>query len=433
MSVPLDRLYNFLDSISGHELIIYGWYPHGSKKLQNLKPLQPLEKSWRKLKTQPVLVFHDQEPLDYDFIQWQLEEEFFDISKGYPDFSLLSTPAMQQFLKKMHLRSLMMYSGFFDLSLIVHSEKNSAEVKKYEQNNFVPVYYWSHAIIAQDWFRFAEHDRLLKVKSNNLKTFLIYNRAWEGTREYRLKFAEQLVNTDLHQDCITSFSDVDNHLHYSQHIFKNTDFKINRLDLEKILPKNVHSSEASADYNTQDYQNSIIEVVLETLFDDTRHHLTEKILRPIACGHPFILMSTPGSLQYLKDYGFKTFNGIIDETYDCIQNPEQRLQFIINEMQRISNLSNDQKNQLRENLHLICEHNQKLFFSENFQTHVITEFKQNLDFAVKKVKSGSIGNVWKKIRSIFKEQHPGCVYQSVHQDSDDLEWAYKWIESHTKS
>jgi hypothetical protein len=69
--------------------------------------------------------------------------------------------------------------------------------------------------------------------------------------------------------------------------------------------------------------------VLETLFDDHRWHLTEKSLRPIACGKPFVLMATPGSLQYLRQYGFKTFDGLIDETYDSIQNPKQRLQAVL--------------------------------------------------------------------------------------------------------
>jgi hypothetical protein len=47
--------------------------------------------------------------------------------------------------------------------------------------------------------------------------------------------------------------------------------------------------------------------VAETVFD-TRIHLTEKTLRPIACGHPFILAAGPGSLKYLQTYGFRTFS-----------------------------------------------------------------------------------------------------------------------------
>ena len=54
------------------------------------------------------------------------------------------------------------------------------------------------------------------------------------------------------------------------------------------------SSLASADFDIEDYNNTDIEVVLETLFDDTRWHLTEKALRPIACGQPFMFAATQG-------------------------------------------------------------------------------------------------------------------------------------------
>ena len=86
--------------------------------------------------------------------------------------------------------------------------------------------------------------------------------------------------------------------------------------------------------------------MLETLFDDTRWHLTEKSLRPSACGKPFMLAATAGSLQYLRSYGFKTFSGLIDESYDLIVEPHLRLQSIAQEMQRISQLSPNKKYKL---------------------------------------------------------------------------------------
>ena len=66
-----------------------------------------------------------------------------------------------------------------------------------------------------------------------------------------------------------------------------------------------------------------MEIVLETLFDDQRIHLTEKVLRPLACGQPFILAATTGSLEYLKSYGFKTFDSLWDESYDQLEGPER--------------------------------------------------------------------------------------------------------------
>jgi hypothetical protein len=155
--------------------------------------------------------------LDYDFYQACIEQEFCNIVKTWPEYSLLSLPEMQKFYKKLHFKSLLV-KNFYDLTLLVHSEKNSYQVEKYMQNNFVPVYYWSHAVIARDWFRFAQHDPLINTDFKITdKTFLIYNRAWSGSREYRLKFAEQLVTTNLYQNCITSFSEFDGEVQYSEH------------------------------------------------------------------------------------------------------------------------------------------------------------------------------------------------------------------------
>jgi hypothetical protein len=67
MSIPLDQLYNFLDGISSHDLLIYRWYPHGSKKLEHLTRLDDKHrKNFVQRSTSPVVICHDQEPLDLD-------------------------------------------------------------------------------------------------------------------------------------------------------------------------------------------------------------------------------------------------------------------------------------------------------------------------------------------------------------------------------
>jgi hypothetical protein len=426
MSVPLDRLYNFLDDISNHALLIYGWKPHGSKKLQDLVPWRPLPQEWQSKKIQPLLIFHDQEPLDYEFSQGCVEQEFHSITTKWQDAELLSLPEMQKFYKKLHFRSVL-EQPFYDLTLLVHSEKNSPEVEKYKQNNFVPVYYWCHAAVARDWFRFAQHDQQLTHKSSDAKLFLIYNRAWSGTREYRLKFAEQLVTSGLYQHCITSFSEYDGSANYRDHVFLNSAFELEHKNLENTLPRNTCDSSASADYTRADYQNSQIEVVLETLFDDSRNHLTEKSLRPIACGQPFILASTPGSLKYLREYGFQTFDGYIDESYDCIQDPGKRLHAITQEMQRISRLPAKSKQHLMSGMQSAVTHNRQLFFSADFHRRVFDEFKQNLDQAVDTVKTGPVGNIWGQGRNIAQAHYPELFVKLTHQDPGDLNWARQWL------
>jgi hypothetical protein len=384
MSVPLDRLYNFLNDLCNHyDLVIYGFFPNGSRKLQDIKMLCDTHgSSWIKSMTTPCLIFHDQEPLNYNLYS---KKDFKDFVDAQPGYHPSENPKI--LIANMHLRACLRSPlGAYDQVLLCHSEQNSKELELYEHNGFIGVYYWSHALISHDWFRYASLDPKLITNFENIAhDFLIYNRAWSGTREYRLMFAELLVDHDLLPNCLMTFSEFDNQVCYTQHKFSNKDFAIRRDDLHKLYPPNVHNSDASADYNSKDYANTAIEVVLETLFDDTRHHLTEKTLRPIACGRPFILTATPGSLQYLKRYGFQTFHGLIDETYDTIQNPQQRLNAIAQEMKRISCLEHSEKKALWIKLYAIAKHNQELFFSDLWHNSIVNEFKCNLDLAFKQL------------------------------------------------
>jgi hypothetical protein len=428
MSVPLDRLYNFLHDLCKHDIIIYGFKPYGSKKLSDLSFLLTDSVSWLYGHTTPAIIFHDQEPLQFDLYSKN------DITAEASErFKQNAHPEMLAQLSQMHIRGVTqtLYSGY-DLMMLCHSEKNSPEVEKYQAVGFVPVYYWSHALIARDWLRFAEHDPVLQHK--NIQTdFLIYNRAWSGTREYRLKFAELLCANNLTAHCKTSFNPVDSDTHYQDHKYQNANFKISTA-LESYLPLNTHSSAASADYNHNDYASAGIEVVLETLFDDQRNHLTEKILRPIACGVPFIAVATPGSLAYLKDYGFKTFSPIINEDYDQETNSSKRLHMIIAEMNRIAKLDRADKTLLWKKLYEIADYNKKWFFSSNFHDMVVDEYQHNLNQAIDIMNQNRTGMWYKKLGEIASlNPEMGKYYNNVkpgrtQQDIDDF---YKWINQNS--
>ena len=193
-------------------------------------------------------------------------------------------------------------------------------------------------------------------------------------------FTEQLVNQQLLDNTQICFNPVD-HQHYTQHVFKNKSLQITNFTLEQHLQPTSAAATASADYVSKDYVETGIEVVLETLFDDTRWHLTEKTLRPIACGKPFILAATPGSLQYLRNYGFETFAELIDESYDAITNSRDRLDAIVQEMKRIAALDTAAKQVLYTKLHAIAERNKQRFFNGLFD-QVMNEYKTNLDQAM---------------------------------------------------
>lgn len=288
-------------------------------------------------------------------------------------------------------------ANIYDKCLLLHSEKQSANVQLYKDNNFIPVYYWAHGLIALDWFRYAQHITI--EPSSAQKHFLIYNRAWAGTREYRIKFTELLQKNKLASICQTSFNPIDpeNNCHFFNHVFANTSFIPETID--DVFPETAMTSSSSADFVIEDYANTKIEVVLETLFDDTRIHLTEKTLRPIACGQPFILASTANSLKYLREYGFKTFDSVIDESYDDEQNPVKRLELIIATMKDISLWEHDSVNWNK--LNQIADYNRQHFFSNNFFNLLVSELKSNLQTAFDQLEDTNTGKNFIEIRKLY--------------------------------
>lgn len=370
MSIPLDRLYHYVQDIAeqvyGEHVLIYRFTPHGSKKIEDLEELIPI-KSVADFVIRPQIYCYDQEPLDYDFYQ-------------NSNYSISAADHLEQYnteLKLFHGYNLRTRPrNIYDKCLLLHSEQKSKDVEKYSKSHFIPVYYWSHALIALDWFRYAKCVNIKPAESQ--KQFLIYNRAWAGAREYRLKFTELLQKNNLADHCQTTFNntDPDSNISYTDHVFKNLNFK-SEIDPTMFPITNAPSS-SSADFTLEDYAKTKFEVVLETLFDDSKIQLTEKILRPIACGHPFILASTPGSLEYLKNYGFKTFDGIINEEYDNEQDPVKRLNLIIIEMKKITNWLSDEKISNWNKINEITQYNKKHFFSDEFFKLIVNELKNNL-------------------------------------------------------
>jgi len=373
MNIPVDRLYQYIENIAqeiyGGSVIIYRFWPHGSKNINNLVPLCDDYFRWYEKHISPAVWCNDQEPLNHEFYN--------NHDKIYDNLWL---SIVKSFNLCYTAKNLNHQPSMFEKGLLLHSEKRSKNLKKYQlDNELIPVYYWSHAVIARDWFRYAEHTSFQKCTK---KTFLIYNRAWSGTREYRLRFLDLLINHNLIDQCQTNINPIDPELniHYTNHNFSNPSWKPTNI-LENFLLPTTAGAASSADFVDADYQATNIEVVLETLFDDDRLHLTEKSLRPIACAHPFILTGTYGSLEYLRSYGFKTFDTVWDESYDQILDPKERLKAIVDLMQQISTWDEFTKNNKLLQAQEIANHNQQWFFSQTFFDLVIDELKTNLTVA----------------------------------------------------
>jgi hypothetical protein len=76
---------------------------------------------------------------------------------------------------------------------------------------------------------------------------------------------------------------------------------------------------------------------------------TEKTLKPLLCGRPIIIAGNPGSLAQLRRLGFRTFGGVIDEGYDSITDPQERLAAVFDEVGRLLGLPDvDWKRAMRD-------------------------------------------------------------------------------------
>lgn len=421
MSVPIDRLYNFIEDIAedtyGDSIIIYRFYPHGSRKLQDLKWLKSYDFDWKRLKLTPELFCNDQEPLNFDLYE-NVSQELIDQLRYEQFYKDIQAHGIQIPRKNFRVKTM----SIWDSALLLHSEKRSNEIEKYQRCDFIPVYYWSHAIIARDWYRYAQH--VQKQKHTN-KTFLIYSRGWTGTREYRLKFLESLIRANLHDQCQISIQPQDPHTgqHYQQHSFSNPDWQCHTRLEHYFATKQNLSSDLSADFDLDDYLTTEIEIVLETLFDDSRLHLTEKILRPIALGQPFLLAATHGSLAYLRDYGFKTFSSVWSEDYDQQKNPQQRLNMLIDVMKTIAGWTADERKKYLEQANQIAKFNKERFFSRDFFEQVVGELKTNLGLAFESLEKNNTCNEYLDLRNQMyanKQLWDSFSQMRSQQDADQV-------------
>lgn len=225
--------------------------------------------------------------------------------------------------------------------------------------------------------------KTIEFKPKNEKFhFLSYNR---NPRRHRLMFLSKLLQRDLLNYGKVSCNkfDINNFAHENWYdLIKNLHEHV-----PIIIDKPLEINWAN-DMTLNDYEETFMSVVTETLVDKNTLFISEKIWKPIALGHPFIILGNKGSLKYLKENGFKTFDKWFDESYDDSENLEEKIEIITNTIDHIKNKTVDELIQIREEMKEICEHNRNRFIK-------MVEDKYTFD--------GEFGNGLKEIQLIIYE------------------------------
>ena len=104
------------------------------------------------------------------------------------------------------------------------------------------------------------------------------------------------------------------------------------------------------------YADTYFSLITETVFEYPYSFRTEKIWKPIAIGHPFVVASNRGYYQDLHNLGFKTFGNLIDESFDSIDNNQDRIERIA---QIVEDLCQQDLTSFAEECYNICKYNQQ--------------------------------------------------------------------------
>jgi hypothetical protein len=104
------------------------------------------------------------------------------------------------------------------------------------------------------------------------------------------------------------------------------------------------------------YIDTYFSLVTETVFEYPYSFRTEKIWKPIAMGHPFVVAANHGYYRDLRNLGFQTFSHVIDESFDLIENNQKRIEKIA---AVVEDLCRSDLAQLQSQCYNVCKYNQQ--------------------------------------------------------------------------
>jgi hypothetical protein len=257
----------------------------------------------------------------------------------------------------------------FNSKNIIYLSSNYFVEKELRNENVVSIYYnhWQFNIP-----RLIQAAKVVEENKNNIltkqikeKKFLCFNRT---TRPHRSNLVNRLLKLGLNKNSIVTYAGV-NSTPGSFFPYKELDGKMpltyDMSDTTSIIP-----GQSFININTEAHSKCYFNVVTESFFNTPNNMLyyNEKTFKPIQCLQPFILVGQCFGLKNLKEMGYQTFHPFINESYDEKITSQDRMNAILNEIERLYNMTNEQLSDMLYELYPILLHNynQHMFLTQSY-------------------------------------------------------------------
>lgn len=250
-------------------------------------------------------------------------------------------------------------------------------------------YYFFHGWACLDWYR-GYHRTFLFTHFQHkkpTKTFMSPNRIVGGERDHRVLFIYHVLQKNLQNNHISAPNicpyenvNIDEIASKYCNIYSNISQVFHDSDLPWLF-RGEQSQQMTSCWlgNFAEANDSMIYVPTETVYFGQRTHITEKTFKAIALGMPFVPIAAAGSLEYLREYGFQTFNDIWDESYDENTNDIARLEQVTDLLSDIDQLSEQERKQIYRHCLPVIEHNWNHFYHGGLERLLWQELEHMLN------------------------------------------------------
>ena len=326
--------------------------------------------------------FHDQEPVDLELYKL-LFDKVAEIGAEGLGWVLVGNKYIQQFETPEH-------PGH-----VIVSERGDHVNQLCNKYNWTPHYYFYHGWACLDWFRGYDRTFLIPRAQDRspTRTFMSPNRIVAGKRDHRVLFLYHIFKQGLEHNhisaprvCQYEHVDISIIAQKYKNVYQDITDVFDCADLPRLFAgeesQEMHSYQLG---NWAEAADSLVYVPTETVYFGRRQHLTEKTFKAIALEMPFVLVAPAGSLEYLREYGFKTFAGVFDESYDTETDDILRIEKVAQLLKDLNNLSVVERQQIHQACLPIVEHNYNHFYQGRFAAVLWQELNTMLnEFTVKK-------------------------------------------------